>query len=155
MRVKTVLGCISVLLVFLALPLLGVCEGSSQTIAEGQRLHLGILSRHRYIDKFYKAPFVQGSGTSNPICYIALPSRDWDSLSGSKKQALADYAASLVNKVKAHPFKYSGVSSSAPAASFISRNIAKMTDTSWCIEVGPISDDGRDINAERNVRCGK
>lgn len=155
MKATAILIWILALTVFLVSPSLGICDTSLLRTKEGKEIHMKILSHHKRIDKFYRSPFIEGSGTSNPLCCISVPSRDWDSLTESKKQALADYAASLVKIVKANPFKYAGISSKAPAAPAIGANIAKMTSNSWCIMVGDISSDGRDINSDRIAKSGK
>ena len=155
MKAKTLFSGFVVLTVLLVFITLGICESSTLKANEGKEVHMKILSHHKRIDKFYRSPFIEGSGTSTPLCCISVPSRDWDSLPESKKQALADYAASLVRVVKANPFKYAGISSNAPAAPAIASNIAKMTSNSWCIMVGNISSDGRDINSDRVARSGK
>lgn len=137
------------------IPSNGICENSSERIKEGRELHLKILNSHKKIDKSYREPFIHGGLTSNPICCISVPVKDWESLPDSRKQALADYAASLVKKVKADPFKYTGVSANAPAASAVRVNVTKMTDASWGIMVGDVSPDSRDITSDRIVRSGK
>jgi len=155
MMLKAALTGILLIGVFLLIPYSGTCEDVSQKIKEGQDLHLKILARHISIDKFYREPFIHGSATSNPLCCIAVPLRDWESLSDGKKQALADYAASLVMKVKANPFKYTGINPNAPAAKLIRANVEKMTDNSWGIMAGNITPDGRDITSDKIVRSGK
>ena len=155
MRLMAILTGILLISVFLLIPCFGTCEDLPQKIKEGQDLHLKILARHKSIDKFYREPFIHGSPTSNPLCCIAVPLKDWESLPDEKKQALADYAASLVKKVKASPFKYTGINPNAPAANLIRANVAKMTDNSWGIMAGNISPDGRDITSDKIVRSGK
>lgn len=155
MRRTAYISFILLIVVLLFIPLNGRCESSPPNIKEGKTLHLHILARNKKIDKFYREPFVWGSGTNRPLCCISVPVRDWESLPESKKQTLAHYAASLVGKVKANPFKYAGVKANAPAALAVRGNIAGMTDDSWCIMTGAISPDGRDIGADQIARSGK
>lgn len=155
MRLMGTLTGIMLMAVLLLIPSFGTCEGLPEKIKEGQDLHLKILARHKSIDKFYRKPFIHGSATSNPLCCIAVPFKDWESLPEEKKRALADYAASLVKKVKANPFKYTGITPNAPAANLIRANVAKMTDDSWGIMAGNITPDGRDIISDKIVRSGK
>ena len=155
MRLIAILSEILLIVIFLLIPCFGTAEDLSYKIKNGQDLHLKILAHHKTIDKFYREPFIHGSATSNPLCCIAVPLKDWESLPDEKKQALADYAASLVKRVKANPFKYTGINPNAPAANFIRANVAKMTDNSWGIMAGNISSDGRDITSDKIVRSGK
>jgi hypothetical protein len=128
---------------------------TTNLIKEGHALHLKILSKYPRIDSFYRQPFIQGSGTNNPISCISLPEKEWNGLSDSKKKALSMYAQSLINKVKANPFKYSGVSSSAPAAGLIRANVNRMSNNSWGIMVGDFTNNGSDIISGRIVGYGK
>lgn len=122
---------------------------------EGKEVLNKILSRHKRLDKSYLDPYVSGGGTSNPLCCIIVPSSDWKSLPESNKDALADYAASLISKVKANPLQYSGVSPGAPAASFVSGNISKMSSNSWCIFAGQMTPDGKDIGLDYTAKSGQ
>jgi hypothetical protein len=139
----------------LIIPLDGKCENPSESIKEGKAIHLEILARHKKIDRFYREPYLWGEATSKPLCCISVPAKDWESLAEKKKELLTRYAASLVKKVKADPFKYAKVSLNAPLASVVRGNVAAMTDDSWGIMVGSISPDGRDIGADRIARSGK
>lgn len=145
----------SFLTALILFPTVATCETSSLKVKEGKDVHKKILARHKRLDKSYKDPYVSGSGTSNPQCCIIIPSKDWNSLSESKRQALADYTASLISTVKANPIKYSGVSPGAPAASFVANNIRNMTSDSWCIIAGEITSDGKDIGLDRTVKSGR
>ena len=109
MKTKINLIWVFVLTVSLISTSWGICETSPLRAKEGKEVLMNILSHHKRLDKSYRDPYVSGGGTSNPICCIIVPSSDWKSLSESKIQALADYTASLINKVKANPLKYSGV----------------------------------------------
>jgi hypothetical protein len=123
---------------------------------QGQEFHLAILTKHKRIDKFYRNPFVEGVLTANPLLCISVPEKDWESLPESKKQALAAYVASLIDKLKSDPFKYyNGVDVNAPAAPTARRNIERMSGQSWGIMVGGISPDGKDIMSDRIARSGK
>ena len=155
MRLMATLSGILLIVVFLLMPCIGTSGDLAQKIKEGQDLHLKILARHKSIDKFYREPFIHGSATSNPLCCIAVPLKDWESLPDEKKQALAAYAASLIKEVKANPFRYTGISPNAPAAKYIRSNVEKMTDNSWGIMAGNITPDGRDITSDKIVRSGK
>jgi len=152
MRLMATLSGILLIVVFLLIPCFGTSEDLSQKIKEGRDLHLKILARYKSIEKSYHEPFIHGAATSNPLCCIAVPLKDWESLADEKKQTLAAYAASLVNEVKANPFKYTGINPNAPAAKVIRANVAKMTDNSWGIMAGNITPNGRDITSDKIVR---
>ena len=137
------------------LPALVFAQASAESVKEGRETLRKILARHKRLDKSYKDPYVSGSGTSNPQCCIIIPKSNWNSLSEPKKKALADYTSSLISVVKANPIKYSGVSPGAPAASFVAGNISKMSTNSWCIIVGEITPDGKDITLDRTVMSGQ
>lgn len=154
MKVTVILIWFAALTVLLVSPSLG-SEPSTLRVKEGKEVLMKILSRHKRLDKSYRDPYVSGGGTSNPRCCIIVPSTDWKSLPESKKQALADYTASLISKVRANPLKYSGVSPGAPAASFVAGNIAKMTSNSWCIIAGQITPDGKDIGLDYTAKSGQ
>lgn len=136
-------------------PLHGKSENTSESVKEGKAIHMEILARYKKIDKFYREPYLWGELTSKPLCCISVPEKDWELLTPKKKELLARYAASLVKKIKANPFKYAKVSPTAPLASAVRNNVAAMTDDSWGIMVGSISADGRDIGADRIARAGK
>jgi len=136
------------------LPMSGKCENLSEITKEGKAIHLEILARHKKIDKFYREPYIWGELTNKPLCCISVPAKDWELLTPKKKDLLTRYAASLVKKIKAAPFKYAKVSPTAPAAAAVRSNVAAMTDDSWGIMVGSVSADGRDIGADRIARSG-
>jgi hypothetical protein len=117
----------------------------------GRSLHLKILRSHPKIDNFYRKPFIHGGLTNNPTCCISVPEQDWRSLSPSEKQALKDYAASLVQRVKSDPAKYAAIPSDTTASN-LKRNVSKMNENSWGIMVGKISQDGRDISSDEIVK---
>ena len=128
------------------------CASSSQGINEGKNIFYTILSRYERLNTCYREPYVAGGGTSDPVCCIIVPTRDWNSLSESRKQALSIYTESLINKVKANPIKYSGV---RPVAPFVADNILKMRSNSWCIITGQITPDGKDISIDDTVMSGR
>lgn len=144
-----------VLALFLAIPINGSCESQENRIKEGKDIHTKILNRHKKIDRYYRKPFIHGALTETPLSCIAVPDKEWRTLSDSKKQALAAYAASFVKKVKADPSKYTGTNKNAPLAPRINSNALKMSDASWCIFAGEITPDGRDILLDRMVLSGK
>ena len=155
MRQNALLSLIVLMLILLFLPFDGMSENPSEGIKEGRTIHLEILARHKKLDKFYQEPYLWGEVTSKPLCCISLPIEDWESLPEKDKDSLASYAASLVKKIKADPFKYAKVSLNASLASVVRTKVVAMTDDSWGIMVGSISPDGIDIGADRIARSGK
>lgn len=155
MRRTAYLSLVLLTVTLFVVPLDGKCESLSESIKEGRAIHLGILASHKKIDRFYREPYLWGEATSKPLCLISVPANDWESLAEKKKELLARYAASLVKKVKADPFKYAKVSPNTPLSSVVRGNVAVMTDDSWGIMVGSISADGRDIGADWIARSGK
>lgn len=149
--------CVYLILLIVTLFLVSVegeCGNLSENIEKGKAVHLAILSRYKKIDRFYREPFLWGELTGKPLCCISVPEKEWESLDETKKKLLADYVKSLVNKIKANPFKYAKVSPTAPMAAVVRRNIAAMTRDSWGIMVGSITPDGRDMGADRIARSG-
>jgi len=128
-------------------------SSSGSDINRGQKLHRKILQRHPRIDSFYYRPLLYGELTSSPRVIINIPAKDWYSLSEAKKKLLCKYVASLVPKVKANPFRYTRIPSSAPIAWKVRSNITNMTNQSWGIAIGRITPDGHDIELDKIVRC--
>ena len=151
----SVLICVVVVGLFFIFASLGIADTLPNKAKTGQNIHLKILASHPKIDKFYQEPFIYGGFTKAPICCISVPETNWKSLSASDKQALKDYASSLVEKVKSDPFKYARIPSGAPAASNVRHNVSTMSDNSWGIVVGKISPDGRDILVDKIITCEK
>lgn len=139
----------------LLVPFYAKCEELTESIERGRTLHLKILENFKKIDVFYKEPYLWGELTNKPLCCISVPTSEWEALDEAKKELLTRYAQSFINKIKAEPFKYAKVNPNAPMASAISRNVAAMSENSWGIMVGSISQDGKDINADRIARSGK
>lgn len=136
-------------------PFYARCEDLKESVENGRALHLTILASHKKVDAFYKEPYLWGELTNKPLCCISIPTSEWESLDEVKKELLARYAQSLTNRIKADPLKYAKISPNSPKASTVLRNIAAMSDDSWCIMVGSISKDGIDIGADRIARSGK
>ena len=117
----------------------------ADSISDGKNLHSEIIERYPSLGKEYKEPFVSGGLTSNPICLISFPTKEWNKLSKIQKQSLFDYAKSLISVVKKNPNKYSGVSPNAPIAQRVANNILNMPDSAWGIDVGDFTNGGRDL----------
>lgn len=129
---------------------------TSKTPSEqGRELHLRILRKHPKIDRFYEKPMLSGELTDNPLVVINVPAKDWASISEKDRDLLCKYVASLVTKVRSSPFSYTTIPENAPIASRVKQNISKMTDRSWGIRVGRISEDGRDIYSDKVVKTGQ
>lgn len=154
MKRTAYLSLILFLVALFLVPAQGECGNSSENIEKGKAMHLAILSRHKKIDKFYREPFLWGELTGKPLCCISVSEKDWESLDEPKKKLLADYAKSLVGKIKTDPFKYGKVGPTAQMAPVVRKNVAGMTDGSWGIMVGAVSPNGRDILADRIARSG-
>ena len=126
------------------------------TLAErGKKLHLRILKRHPKIDQFYERPILYAELTNDPLVVINVPIEDWDSISEKERNLLCKYVASLVNQVRSNPFSYTRIPQNAPIAPRLKENISKMTNKSWGILTGQISEDGRDIYSDKLVKTGK
>jgi len=117
----------------------------ADSISDGKKLHLKIIGKYPSLGKEYREPFISGGLTSNPICLISVPTKEWNKLSNNQKQQLFDYARSLISVVKKNPNKYSGVSPDAPLAQIVARNILQMQDTSWGVDVGDFTNGGKDL----------
>lgn len=122
---------------------------------QGRELHIKLLKRHAKIDQFYQKPMLYAELTNDPLVVINLPIEDWDSISGNDRNLLCEYVASLVNQVRSNPFSYTRIPPDAPIAPKLRANISKMTDKSWGILAGRISEDGRDIYSDKLVKTGK
>ena len=96
-----------------------------------------------------------GALTENPIAIICVPIEDWGTLSEEDRDALSQYAASLVQEVKGKPFEYNQIPANAPIAPMISKNVLNMASNSWGVFAGKFSGDGRDINLDVQVRSGQ
>jgi hypothetical protein len=151
MRRNSVVVCLGIVGFFFLVTSLGIAEPEINKSKQGHDLHLRILASNPRIDKFYRQPFIHGALSNKPVCCISVPVVNWRSLSEPEKQALKNYASSLVNQVKADPFKYSGVAVNAPVAPNVRRNVAAMSNNSWGIIVGKISPDGRDILSDQII----
>jgi len=131
-------------------------QKAGKTFAEqGKELHLRILKRHPQIDQFYERPFLYGELTDSPLIIISVPMKDWDSISEKERDLLCEYVASLVTQARLSPFSYTKIPQNAPIAPIIKQNVSKMTEKSWGILVGRISEDGRDIYSDKLVKTGK
>ena len=119
-------------------------QSSSQAV-EGKKLHFKIIKKYPSLGSEYREPFISGGFTSNPICLISVPSKEWVKLSNQQKLQIFDYAASLIPEVKANPDKYSGLGPNAPIASKVRQNISRMSNSSWAIDVGDFTNGGRDL----------
>ena len=128
--------------------------GDPAKAEEGYELHRQILDRCPETGEFYRNPFVWGAGTSTPLCCILVPINDWDSLPDGKKDLLAHYAASFVDRVKADPFRYMSILESSPVAPLLRANVQKMTVDGWGIVVGYIADGSRDIRSAHIAKSG-
>lgn len=114
-------------------------------VEEGKKLHLQIISKYPSLGREYREPFISGGFTSNPICLISVPAKEWGNLSNQQKLQLFDYAENLIPVVKANPEKYSGLSPNAPIASQVRQNVSRMSKFSWAIDVGDFTNGGRDL----------
>jgi len=122
---------------------------------QGKELHIRLLKRHTKIDQFYEKPMLYAELSNDPLVVINLPIEDWDSISADERNLLCEYVASLVNQVRSNPFSYTKIPPDAPIAPRLRANISKMTDKSWGILAGRISEDGRDIYSDKLVKTGK
>ena len=122
---------------------------------QGKAIHLRILKRHPQIDQFYERPFLYGEATDSPLIVISVPIKDWESISSKERDSLCEYVASLVTQARLSPFSYTEIPQTAPFAPKLRENVSKMTDRSWGILVGQISEDGRDINSDKLLKTGK
>ena len=120
--------------------------------AEGKKLHLKIIKKYPSLGSEYREPFISGGFTSNPICLISVPAKEWADLSDQQKLHLFDYAASLIPVVKANPDKYSGLGPNAPIASQVRQNISRMSNASWAVDVGEFTNGGRDLLSGNFIR---
>ena len=120
-------------------------KSHASNAVEGEKLHSKIIKKYPSLGREYVNAFVSGSLTSNPICLISVPSKEWAELSNQQKLQLFDYAASLIPEVKANPDKYSGLGPNAPIASKVRQNISRMSNSSWAIDVGDFTNGGRDL----------
>ncbi|MFZ2445749.1 MAG: hypothetical protein WAW37_05290 [Syntrophobacteraceae bacterium] len=152
---------VSVMVVCVAVPMLAnavdqkeTSQASQSRIEAGKILHIQILDRHPQIDKFYRRPLLHAGLTDKPLAVICLPVSDWQTLTESERASICAYAANLVAAVKAKPFQYTQMPPTAPAASTLRGKVAKMTNDSYGILAGRISEDGRDILSDEVVRCG-
>jgi hypothetical protein len=126
---------------------------SDNTLAEqGKELHLRILKEHHKIDQVYEKPTLFGELTDNPLVVINVPINDWDSISYKDKSLLCEYVKSLITQVRSDPFAYTKIPQNAPIAHKFKQNIFKMTDKSWGVLVGRISEDGRHIYSDKVAR---
>jgi hypothetical protein len=124
-------------------------------VEQGRKLYMHILDRHPKLDSSYRKPSLFGAATSDPVAAIFLPINDWNSLSEADRGLLAIYAASLVNEVKANPFPYAHIPTSAPFAPRIRQNVSSMTYDSWGIYDGEINEDGQDMYCGKTILSGK
>lgn len=114
-------------------------------VAEGKNLHLQIIAKYKFLGSEYREPFISGGFTSNPICLISVPVKEWSNLSNQQKLQLFDYAESLIPVVKTNPEKYSGLGPNAPIASQVRQNVSRMSKSSWAIDVGDFTNGGKDL----------
>ena len=119
---------------------------------KGEKFFKRIISKHPQLDKSYFEPFVSGSLSNNPRSDLIIPKKDWISLSDIERKAIGYYAASLIDKVIANPFKYSGVTPGARLAPLAAKNVANIARNSWCIVLGDLS--GSDISLDETGSCG-
>lgn len=123
--------------------------------ARGQELHLKILSRYPFLEAYYKRPYIWGSATGSPQCCISVPKRYWDSeLNEDQKALLGRYAASYIQIAKDNPSEYLAIDSNAPSYNRLIRNISAMNQSSWCIMIGNIINNGADIAADETSMYG-
>lgn len=122
---------------------------------QGKELHLKILKKHPKIDQFYARPTLYAELTNEPLVVINIPIRDWRSISEKEKSILCEYVASLINQVRSNPFSYTRIPQNAPIAPKLRESVSKMTERSWGILAGRISEDGRDIYSDELVKTGK
>lgn len=122
---------------------------------QGMKLHLRILKQHPQIEQSYEKPFLWGELTDNPLVVITVPTNDWDFISVKEKELLCEYAASLVTQARSNPFHYTKTPQNAPIAPILKQNVSKMTDKSWGILVGRISENGKHIYADKLAKTGK
>lgn len=71
----------------------------------------------------------------SPSWALYIPASEWKKLNKDEKAGLGRYASSMVNRVKAAPEAYAGIPPSAPAFNIAKRNIARMDDGSWSINL--------------------
>jgi len=122
---------------------------------QGKELHLKILKKYPKVDQFYERPILYAELTNDPLVVISVPIRNWESISEKERNLLCQYVASLVNLVRSNPFSYTRVPQNAPIAPKLRENVSRMTDKSWGILAGRISEDGRDIYSDKLVITGK
>jgi len=124
-------------------------------VEAGKILHSRILDRYPQLDTSYRKASLWGALSNQPIALVCVPESDWQSLSKDEQESLGAYAASCVDVVRRSPLKYSGLPSTAPAASAIRGKAAAMTAESWGIMTGMVSTDGVDIAADHISLKGK
>lgn len=150
---------VSIIVVCIAAPILINAADQSQSyqnsVEAGNILHKQILDRHPKIGSFYCRPLLYAELTDNPLAAICLPISDWQTLTESERASICAYTSSLVEEVKAQPFKFTQIPPTAPVASMLRGKVARMTKESYGILIGRITDDGRDILSDKVVRCGR
>jgi hypothetical protein len=113
------------------------------------------LAKYPQLDTSYQRASIWGALSSRPLAVIWVPQTEWEALTQQEREVLRAYASQLVNVVRLSPLEYAGIPRSAPTASLVIQNASRMTPDDWGIGVGEVSNDGRDILADRILVQGQ
>ena len=122
---------------------------------EGGILHKKILSKYSSIDKFYYEPILAGGISSSPMIHLFMPEGEWQKLPKDKRSCIKAYAMLATISAKNNPLKYSDISSDSPIANKILNNARFITNNSWVIYEGKLTNNGCDIFQGKVVAQGK